>query len=364
MYQKTEGHAQGVILVMKNPNGYGSVIKLGGKRRRPFGVRVTDGWEINEKTGKEKQIFKYVDYYKTRPEAMIGLAEYNKDPYDIDARKITFKEMYEKWSKEKYKIGKDDEASKSLIDGYTTAYNNSSTLYDIAFNDIRAHHMQDIIDTLGLGYSSNNKLNGLFNQMYAYARKRDIVEKDYSEFVKVPADDKPSSKKPFTDDEIKMLWDKIDEHELVDATLIMIYTGLRVGELLTIEKDDINLEDRFLTGGLKTDAGKNRVVPLNKKIIPLIEKRKNSKGKFLFLNSKGDRMTYQIFRRRWVAMRKELKLVHTIHECRHTFGTLMDNANANKVSIKRIMGHVISDVTDGVYTHKDLEQLLIAIDLI
>jgi len=296
---------------------------------------------------------------------MIALAEYNQDPYDIDARKVTFDEIYSKWSKEKYRIGRDDQASKALIDGYTTAYNNSKPLYELAFNEIRAHHMQDVIDTSGLGYSSNNRLNSLFNQMYAYARKRDVVEKDYSEFVKVPADNKPSSKKPFTDDEIEILWDNVDKYELADATLIMIYTGLRVSELLTtVDKKDINLDDRFLTGGLKTDAGKNRVVPLNKKIVPLIEKRKNSKDKHLFVNSRGDRMTYQIFRRRWAPMMKELGLDHTIHECRHTFGTLMDNANANKVSIKRIMGHVISDVTDGVYTHKDLEQLLIAIDLI
>src|SRR5690625_6596168 len=88
---------------------------------------------------------------------MISLAEYNQDPYDIDARKITFDEIYSKWSKEKYRVGRDDQASKALIDGYTTAYNNSKPLYDLAFNEIRAHHMQDVIDTSGLGYSSNNR---------------------------------------------------------------------------------------------------------------------------------------------------------------------------------------------------------------
>ncbi|WP_146553674.1 tyrosine-type recombinase/integrase [Rummeliibacillus sp. SL167] len=57
-------------------------------------------------------------------------------------------------------------------------------------------------------------------------------------------------------------------------------------------------------------------------------------------------------------------MTHRPHDCRHTFATLMDNADANKLSIKRIMGHASKDITDKVYTHKDIEQLLKAIDLI
>jgi site-specific recombinase XerD len=56
---------------------------------------------------------------------------------------------------------------------------------------------------------------------------------------------------------------------------------------------------------------------------------------------------------------------HTPHDCRHTFATLLDNAGANTISIKRLMGHSSGgDVTEKVYTHKDIEQLRIAIELI
>jgi len=61
---------------------------------------------------------------------------------------------------------------------------------------------------------------------------------------------------------------------------------------------------------------------------------------------------------------EQLQLNHKPHDCRHTFATLMDNAGANKVSIKRIMGHASTDITDKVYTHKDVAELLKAIDLI
>lgn len=92
---------------MKNPNGYGSVVKLSGNRRNPFCARKTVGW--NEKG---QPIYKPVGYYKTRQEAMIALAEYNRNPYDIDLSKITMKELYERWSERDFpKISKSSASS-------------------------------------------------------------------------------------------------------------------------------------------------------------------------------------------------------------------------------------------------------------
>ena len=78
---------------MRNPNGFGSVHNTGGrkKRRNPWRARVTDGWELCEKTGKAKQIYRTIGYYPTRQAALIALAEYNKCPAargtaDIDER--------------------------------------------------------------------------------------------------------------------------------------------------------------------------------------------------------------------------------------------------------------------------------------
>ena len=76
---------------MKLPNGYGSVFKLGGNRRRPWAVRVTVGW-----TEEGKQIYKYVGYYKTKTEAMQALAEYHKDPAAFDPS-LTLAELRNRW---------------------------------------------------------------------------------------------------------------------------------------------------------------------------------------------------------------------------------------------------------------------------
>lgn len=124
-----------------------------------------------------------------------------------------------------------------------------------------------------------------------------------------------------------------------------------------------------MIGGLKTEAGKNRIIPINKKIEPFIRRyyEKNKDKGYLITNVFGRQMQYCNYRReKWdnIMEKLEFKEVHRPHDCRHTFATLMDNANANKLSIKRIMGHSSPDITDKVYTHKTIEDLIEAIYLI
>lgn len=80
---------------MKLPNGYGSISKLSGKRRRPWVVRLTDSYSVTD--GKITQSRKTLGYYETRSKALAALAEYNKKPYDIDVAGVTFAEIYELW---------------------------------------------------------------------------------------------------------------------------------------------------------------------------------------------------------------------------------------------------------------------------
>ena len=71
---------------MKNPNGYGSVVKLKGKRRNPYVVRKTTGW--NEKG---HPVYFVVGYYSTRKEGLIALADFNKAPRNMVAERVTLK---------------------------------------------------------------------------------------------------------------------------------------------------------------------------------------------------------------------------------------------------------------------------------
>lgn len=338
---------------MKNPNGYGSVFKLSGNRRKPWCARVTVGW-----TDEGKQKYKNIGYYEERADAMIALAQYNDDPYDLDSNKITFAEIYEKWSVEKF-----PKISDSNIRGYKTSYNKCHRLHDMKFRQIKKMHMQRIInENDNLSYQVRMKLKTLFIQLFRFAIENDIVEKDYAQFVEVGEMTTKIERKPFTENEIETLWRNLDK-PYVDTILIMIYSGMRIGELLDITCDNVNVDERIIIGGKKTKAGIDRAIPIHRKILPLIQKQLG--GEYLVTSPTGKKMSYNNYiQRQFTPLMKELDMNHLPHDCRHTAATMLDNVGADKTIVKLILGHKSSDITERVYTHKTHQQLVEAIDLI
>jgi integrase len=153
--------------------------------------------------------------------------------------------------------------------------------------------------------------------------------------------------------------------------LIGIYSGWRPQELSILKIADIDLENNTMFGGLKTDAGRNRCVPIHSKIRDLIIKRidqaKELESDYLFNDpdsQSGMRMTYDKYRSRWNKVMGKLKLSHHPHDTRHTFITLAKDAGLDEYIIKLIVGHSIEDVTEKVYTHRTLNQLKEEIELI
>ena len=135
--------------------------------------------------------------------------------------------------------------------------------------------------------------------------------------------------------------------EYIDTLLIMIYSGWGIGELLTLKNSDIDFNEMTMRGGIKTDAGKNRLVPIHPRILPFIKKWYDKGGETLIKGTNGKEMNYYTyFDVYFKNICEQLQMEHKPHDCRHTFATLMDNAGANKFCIKRIMGHASNDITD------------------
>jgi integrase len=341
---------------MKKANGNGSVSKLSGIRRKPYIARVTLGWD--ESTG--RQIRKTIGTYVTQKEAQKALIDYLDNPYDLDLSNILFKDVYEKWSRLKY-----PKVSHSAILGYQSAYNNVEKLHNMKIKDIKARHLQEAIDNCSKGQATKKKIKFLFGQMFAYAMQNDIITKDYSEFVDIGKASEESKREPFSNKEIELLWKHIDDIEFIDTILIMIYSGFRIGELLELETKNIDLINMTMTGGLKTEAGKNRLVPIHPKIFPLIEKRYNKDNQYLIINFKGKKMKYDnYYKEKFIPIMEQLNMKHRPHDCRHTFATLLSNANANATAIKKMIGHESYATTEKIYTHKDIEELRKNVELI
>ena len=334
---------------MKNPNGYGSVSKLSGKRRRPYIVRITAGFDMEG-----RQIMKTLGYYETQAKAIKALADYNENPYDINLNDITLKEILDRFMK-----NKKDMVEKSSLKSYKVWYNYLKPLYNKRIRDIRALELQNFINSLSyLSTGTLKNLKSFIRMLFKDAMEMDIITKDYSEFIKLPRHKPKIERKVFTDEEIALLWENVNELEYADVILILIYTGMRINELLKLPKENVNLEENIIIGGSKTEAGKNRIIPIHPKITPLVIKRMENKTEYLIPNRrKSNYYEYNNFRtKEFMAIMKQLGMEHTIHDTRHTFATMISDVSDNESVITGIIGHTNINMTKK-YTHTSIEKM-------
>lgn len=348
---------------MRARNGYGSVVKLSGKRRQPYEVRVNT--RMDERY---YPVYDVLGRFETREAAMIALADYNREPYCISDRNLTFSALYELFYRDKYEESS-RVYSQSTKDCTKTAYNHCAILYDLPYRDLRTPDFKRILSQEGkkgqpLSHAMQEHIKNFFGQMDKYALQNDIIRKGYSAFanITVAEDDTPGV--PFTAEEIQILWNNTDI-PWVDSILIYIYSGWRISELLLMPPEDIDLDAGTFRGGLKTESGKNRIVPIHSKIRRFVEHRLSLDIGALFA-LKGRPISAPSYIKLFKSTLSSIGIntYHTPHDCRHTFISLLDSAGVNQVCIDRLVGHASKTLTARTYTHKTIEELREAIEMI
>lgn len=320
------------------PNGYGNVSKLSGTRRRPFVVRTPQG--------------DILDYAETRMKGIEMLTEYHDDPYDINVRKLTLKELYERYTKTKtYK-----ELSKSARTGMRTAFNKLEKLYNVAYRRIKVPQMQKATEDAG-GPSPQHQMRNFFYHMDSYARTLEIKDKDHYDLIKVKSVVSKSGK-VVSEKEIEEMWQNVHD-EYTKHFLILIYTGFRIAAYVNFTVDNVNLEEMYFKGGVKTEAGKDRIVPIHPRIQPFVLKMIAETDKFLLPE-------LQEYKRPDEKFRNELKKTivknkYTPHDARHTFRTRLHKKGVDKLTLDLLFGHGETSL-EKTYTHLDVEDLREAID--
>lgn len=334
----------------RNPNGYGCVTKLKGNRSRPWCVKVT----IYDDRGGSKQV--PVGYAETEEKANILLAQYNNNPWNIDREKVTLAILYQRWAEIKLpKLGS------SLQYSLKAAFRHCAKYYGVKYRSIRAYQMQDCIDNCGYGYSTQAAIKNLWGHLDQFAFELDIIDKMYSQITTAPPVPE-TTREPFTDEQIAALWNIVDE-PWVDTVLIYIYTGFRLQELLGMKTEQVNIKDWYFEGGIKTTAGKCRIVPIHEKIKPLVEALVKQGHPYL-ITREGKKLTKQSYYKCWDEVMKKIDADKTPHEARHTFETKLDDAKGNRKCIDMLMGHKSKDVGNRVYNHKTIDQLRETVNLI
>ena len=343
---------------MRLPNGYGSVHKLPGNRRKPYRARVTTGW-----TEGGKQQYYTVGYFKTRAEAMDALAEYNKNPIG-ESRDTTFGEIYEKWSEAKYPT-----LDRSTANGYKAAWKRLAVLAGEPVRNIKKSHLQDVINGMieeGLSRSSLEKAKTLCVILFDEAMSDDIVDKNYAKLIELPPARK-TKKETLTDLEIKKLANLAEQGDIWAGTiLILIYTGMRPAEMLKLTKFNINTVNWTITGGVKTDAGRDRIIPVHSKIKKYISYWLSQPGSRLITRN-GQAISVDYYRKsifKPTLQRAGIERELTPYCTRHTFATLLNEAKVPTKNIQDLIGHSDYATTANTYTHPDIEELRAAIEQI
>lgn len=362
------------------PNGFGSITEIKGKNlRNPFWVRVCVG-----KTDFNRPILKPLKpqaYFLTYNEAYQALVDYNRNPYDLE-NDLLVEQLYKKWS-DSY-LNKCDE---SYVRTVTSAWAYCSSIYQMRAKDVRARHIKGVMDD---GYrietrgkkkgekvfpsaSTKARIKSLFNLMFDYALEYEIVTMNYARAFDVSDDiikEKEESKKnhiPFSEDELETLWDNVGKVKYVDWILIQCYMGWRPQELATLQLSEVNLTDWYMQAGMKTESGKQRIVPIHTKIRDLVKQNYDiavSLGSPYLFNDKGQlngsyKLTYDKYAHRFKKAIEQLNLnpEHRPHDPRNTFITRAKKAGVDEYALKEMAGHKILDITESVYTLRDLEWL-------
>lgn len=360
------------------PNGFGQISEIKNRNlRNPFRAMVTVG-----KTSTGRPICKPLkpeSFFPTYNDAYVALVEYNRNPYDLNPA-ITMKELYERWSEEYFK----SLTSESAIRVVRSAWAYCTSLYDVRVMDVRPRHIKICMDEGTITFRGGvrhptagvkTRMKSILNLMLDYAVEYEMVDKNYARSFNISDNitkEIESDKKdhiPFTDEEMTVLWNNVGKVKYVDVILIQCYSGWRPGELGLIKLEDVDLNEWTFVGGIKTDAGKDRVVPIHSKIRELVVakyKEAEALGREYLITctdgkaaKTGFAFTYDAYMRRFFKVRDLLHLdpEHRPHDGRKTFVTAAKKYNVDEYAIKYMIGHVIQDLTERVYTKREVEWL-------
>ena len=249
--------------------------------------------------------------------------------------------------------------SNSAVKSYHIAFKHISNIADMPITDIHFQHLQNMINSMhvkGLSYSSCKKVRTLLNQLFNYAIIKDYPITNYVIHLTLGPNIPTIRRRVFTRQQINKLWEVDTSYS--HMILILLYTGLRIGELLNLRRQDINRRSSYLIiRHAKTKAGEGRIIPIHHRIMPLIEQIYCGVDDCLFT------ISYTTFRKHFQDIMKQLNCKHTIHDTRHTFTSLLDSV-ASPNALRSLLGHKQGDITTRVYTHKTIRELRKTIELL
>lgn len=375
----------------RRTKGTGSIYLRKDNKSKPYAA-------ASSATGKQV----YLGAFATKREAENALKDYEYNP--VNGFNMTLEQLHEKWMKTKAY----ERLGKSVKSNYASAWIKLEPLHKRKFRDLRTSDYQYIIDYYdnphhevgaggklkyldkngkgtykvtntakiceGLGYSALHKVKCLLTTLYTFAMKEDIVNKDYATFIELPEQEETTATR-FTEVQLELIKQNVGKVPYMDYIYIMCYVNFRVSEFLELTPDRYKVTDsgiHYFVGGKKTDAGKDRIVPIHPKIQQLVQKCIENGGETIFCRMHegsefGKAMNKDYFLK--YCFRPAMQAIglgdeYTPHSCRRTFSTRMSAAGAREEDIIALMGHTDYKVDIDHYIIQEVDTLYNAIKLL
>lgn len=347
------------------PNGFGQITKITGRNlRKPYRAMITTGKDENGRP--IQKMLRPTAYFATYNEAYQALMKFHNDPFDL-SQSITVKELNDRWKERHYK----NITQTGTMD---RAFLYAESIWNMRVVDVRTRHIRNVV------YHGKREVSGVMrdipthvqfqlknvlNLMFDYAVEYEIVAHNYARDFKWKKPDVETKHHiSFTDEEMRTMWAHSDD-PIVKIILIQCYTGFRPGELVALQRENVYLTRNYVIGGKKTRAGKDRAVPFHESVRKFIEEQyveaqRTGRGELV-----GDplhpeqALTTDKYAARFARAVRELGLNkdHRPHDPRKQFVTMAKKYGVDEYAIKRIVGHSINDLTESVYTDRDIEWL-------
>lgn len=269
----------------------------------------------------------------------------------------TLKEVYESFVRWKFEDSATKQYSKSSKAAYAAGFKWLSDLHDTPVDRITVDELQRAVNECPKKKATKELIVLAAKQIYKYALPRHLCEEDPARHLVVPTGGEDEHGRPFSVADLKKLWE-LRSNPTAEMLLIMCYSGFRITAYKTLE---VNMDNLYFKGGIKTAAGKGRIVPIHSAIVPLVRERLARDGTLMD--------STQHFRNQMLALTDAHGLTgkpkHTPHDCRHTFSMLCESHGVREADRKRMLGHAFGgDITNDVYGHRSIDELRTEIEKI
>ena len=326
---KKRGNGQGTILEL--PNGkYQAVVTLG---------YYTDEDGKRHRRTRRQTFARKKDAVAAVPDLL------NAKP--AEKKRITMKELYDRWLPT-------HRAGKSTLDCYKAAIRYFSPLWHVPIADIDLDDLQECLDDCPHGKRTRQNMKAVCGLVYKYGIPRKVIPENLNlaQFLIVEGED-AARRASFTDAEIEAIKKACGKIPHAEEVYILIYTGFRPSEYLALTAGSYNSALQTLTGGAKTEAGKERIVTLSPKIAPLVAALaasggplvKDPSGKAWTLKGWTEDVFYPVLEAAGISNPVENKRhKYTPHTCRHTFATLMKRVDGADKDKQELIGHASAEM--------------------